>query len=58
MALTGKAPKGRGGNRGSKNKNFASSGVKKKKKSIDDYMFYLGSSKQASDYKAMETYMQ
>jgi hypothetical protein len=41
---------GRGG-RGYRNSNFKPNTPEKKKKTIDDYFFYVGSAKQASDYE-------
>ena len=54
--------KGNKPNRGNKAKTSAGSNaqqkaVAKKKKSIDDYFFYVGSSKQASDYEVTVEYI-
>jgi hypothetical protein len=51
--MSGRAPGQRGGRagRGFRNKNFKSNTPEKKKQTIEDYYFYVGSVKQASNYE-------
>jgi hypothetical protein len=57
--MSGKPSRGSRGNmqRGAHKSSTKSSGMPKKKKSVNDYNYYLGSAKQASDYETTTKFL-